>query len=307
MASVDNGDNKYQAQDLSSDGNIYFIVTGFGAFRGVPNNPTTVLTDKLIPYIIESTFYDGDEAKLKEGRNTFRHLLSCILSCHAIETSVEAVRSKLDTIHEDLMATDLKRNMGTSDGSTVIFIHLGVNDGGEKFHLEQFAYNDASFRCPDERGYQPNGTKIVPDLPMGDPLETQMDVKNLLSTLCSSSDDGLEKTGKNGFSHHGGKEQEVLDLNSLGDDQEVAISTDPGRFVCNYTYCYSMNKFSCHKRDENNNNNGSSICPSESSNSRLTFKSLFVHVPPFHKIPEERQLYFVAKLMDVIYRQEISS
>lgn len=34
-------------------------------------------------------------------------------------------------------------------------LHLGVNSGSVKFAIEQQAVNEATFRCPDELGWQP--------------------------------------------------------------------------------------------------------------------------------------------------------
>jgi hypothetical protein len=34
-----------------------------------------------------------------------------------------------------------------------LWLHFGVHGGAKTFLLEQRAYNDATFRCPDERGY----------------------------------------------------------------------------------------------------------------------------------------------------------
>lgn len=34
-------------------------------------------------------------------------------------------------------------------------LHLGVNSGALKFAIEQQAVNEATFRCPDELGWQP--------------------------------------------------------------------------------------------------------------------------------------------------------
>lgn len=34
-------------------------------------------------------------------------------------------------------------------------LHLGVNSGALKFAVERQAVNEATFRCPDEDGWQP--------------------------------------------------------------------------------------------------------------------------------------------------------
>ena len=58
----------------------------------------------------------------------------------------------------------------------------------------------------------------------------------------------------------------------------VIVSTDPGRFVCNYTYYYSLTKT---QHDEQ-------------------VYSLFVHVPPFSVVPQEEQLKTIVAIMNCI-------
>jgi pyroglutamyl-peptidase len=39
--------------------------------------------------------------------------------------------------------------------SLLLQLHLGVNSGALKFAIEKQAVNEATFRCPDELGWQP--------------------------------------------------------------------------------------------------------------------------------------------------------
>ena len=59
---------------------------------------------------------------------------------------------------------------------------------------------------------------------------------------------------------------------------EVEVSEDPGRYVCNWLYYLSL------KESEKYRQSG------------VVVYSLFVHVPSFEYIPEERQLQFVHAL-----------
>lgn len=34
-------------------------------------------------------------------------------------------------------------------------VHMGVNSGASRFAVERRAVNEATFRCPDEMGWQP--------------------------------------------------------------------------------------------------------------------------------------------------------
>lgn len=202
---------------LSAD--VSFIITGFGPFRNSKENPTTVISKKLKEYVKRS------------------NLDLQITSTLVIETSAEAAQNETDQFKEQLLS---------QKGITVL-LHLGVNFKGTNFQLEQCAYNEAHFRIPDEKGYQPRNKKVIDGC---DPtLTTRLDVEKLQTYI------GLES---------------------------VVVSTDPGRFVCNYTYYCSLSKL---QQDEN------------------SVYSLFLHVPPFSTIPEEEQLRVVTLVMKAIREQ----
>jgi hypothetical protein len=78
-------------------------------------------------------------------------------------------------------------------------------------------------------------------------------------------------------------------------------SSDPGRFVCNYIYCYSLNRF-CQTPAAGNDEDD----PSRVSQPKHKFASLFLHVPPITVIPQDEQLKFVVELMKVIRHQLLS-
>mmetsp|Transcript_13213 Transcript_13213/g.16115 ORF Transcript_13213/g.16115 Transcript_13213/m.16115 type:complete len:139 (-) Transcript_13213:123-539(-) len=75
----------------------------------------------------------------------------------------------------------------------------------------------------------------------------------------------------------------------------VEVSVDPGRFVCNYTYCYSLKKCAAVKNN----------CEKEIGPGRLPplVYSLFLHVPPFSVASEELQLSFITDLIHAIEHQ----
>lgn len=212
----------------SSKDNVRIVVTGFGPFDGVPENPTTHLVNKLKNYLAPD--------------------LASITETALIETSAQASRS---FIHSLLQQKE------QNDDKSVILLHLGVNYKGTTFQLERCAYNDASFRVPDEQGFQPKGESILGEaVPVGATLQTQIDVEKLASQLNADV------------------------------KKDVLVSTDPGRFVCNYTYCYSLQTFQ------------------ESSSSSSNYRCLFLHVPPFSEIPEEDQLAFVERLLELLYERQ---
>ena len=228
----------------------YFIITGFGAFAGVPNNPTSILIQRL-------------QDELDNNQNKYMY------ETHVLETSAEYVREKLSDIYKGL-----KQSSSEKSKDAIIILHLGViNYTGKVFHLEQCAYNDATFRVADERGYRPN--------------------KELV--LLKDNETSSEST------HEWGKcLKTTLDVHSLCNDlqkeykaEKVVVSTDPGRFVCNYTYCFSLDKCSSTNK-----------CIGEG---KKQHNALFIHVPPFRVISESRQLDFIHKVMDTIEKQVLSS
>lgn len=228
-----------------------FVVTGFGPFHGVPINPTMLLVQRL-------------EKELDTLSSTMGiHIIKTIV----METSAEAVRKEIDEMHKQ-MCTD-----ESLAGYQIVFIHLGVNYRGKKFQLEQTAYNDATFRVPDERGYQPQGICILE----GD--------------TCSKSakSRGVHKFGKSLRTSL--KLDEICSKLELSNNAQSAfVSNDPGRYVCNFTYCMSLDR--CLSSTENNQDRN-----------ETKYHSLFVHVPPLAVVPEDDQYTFVLEIMKQIQQQ----
>lgn len=200
--------------------NVSFVVTGFGPFQNVTNNPTTVISNKLPDYI---SLQNKDLA----------------LTTFVIETSAAAAQRETDQLKEKL--TQQQNN-----GDIVVLLHLGVNYCGTHFQLERCAYNETDFRVRDEKGCKLCNEMVIDGCEPT--LETRLDL---------------------------GKIKRDLGLKS------VVISTDPGRFVCNYTYYCSLAKF----RE----------CPS--------VYTLFLHVPPFSVVPEDEQLRVVTLVLESIHKQ----
>ena len=186
---------------------------------------------------------------------------------HILETSAEYVREKISDIYKGL-----KQASSEKSKDVIIILHLGVNYCGSRFYLEQCAYNDATFRVAGERGYRPNKELVLTNnnetatstREWGQCLKTTLDVQS----LCN-------------------------DLQKEDDAEEVVVSTDPGRFVCNYTYCFSLDQ--CSSTNECN------------GGEKKQHNALFIHVPPFRVISESRQLDFIHKVMDTIEKQALSS
>ena len=187
----------------TSRGKRRLLVTGFGKFNGVEDNPTTVLVNRL------------------QGENTRVNR-----QFHIFEVSTKAVDAEL-VAEEGLFC-----------------IHLGVNSRALRVNLELNAYNNMDFRVPDEQGYSPTQCKICQDCELEDTLTTCIPLETL---VCKLKDEGFS--------------------------DDVEISNDPGRFLCNYVYYKSLlvNRF-----------------------------ALFVHVPPFSVMAEDKQYNFINILLNHI-------
>jgi pyroglutamyl-peptidase len=254
-----------------------FVVTGFGPFRGVPDNPTSVLSRRLP---VAGT-----------GQS--------VVESQVMETSMMTVRADVGGIYERLLSSArIDRGIvGLGDAAegdggghvddavaipTAVVLHLGVDYNATQFKLERCAYNDATFRVPDERGCMPNNECI-----------------SLLR------DDG----GGESLSHDWGRCVETtLDLNDLCDrlrmsqDEAVMVSADPGRFVCNYTYYLSLNR--CRSINDELLRTGTKCDETGRGDEAMhRHHALFVHVPPFDVVPEGRQLDFILRVMEAIERQ----
>ena len=130
-----------------------------------------------------------------------------------------------------------------------IFVHIGVNGRTDVINLEKFAYNNMNFRVPDESGFCPSDELIDRECTLDQLLGTELDVDKIVAELQA---DGLP----------------------------FVVSTDPGRFICNYIYYTSLQNL---------------------SRTGCTRKSVFVHIPPFDKIDRETQLRALRALIVKLY------
>ena len=149
------------------------------------------------------------------------------------------------------------RDQKNSSSTTVVMLHLGVNTGARHFQLESCAWNEATFRVHDENGWKPTKEAIFENLPVDACVKSSLDVYSLVEEL---------------------KGAKVVDV-------PILVSRDPGRFVCNYTYCYSLGKCSDLEAEG------------------VSIKSLFLHVPSFEVVEKETQLALVVTLMEAIAKQ----
>ncbi|KAK7361813.1 hypothetical protein VNO77_03897 [Canavalia gladiata] len=168
---------------------ITIHVTGFKKFQGVPENPTEVIVNNLKGYVERK----GLPAGVTLG------------SCTVLEAAGEGALPQLcQTLESAISKTD------TVSNANVVWLHLGVNSGALRFAIERQAVNEATFRCPDELGWQPQQVPIVgEDGGISRTREVSLPVDAILKSLKKGAYD-------------------------------VMVSDDAGRFVCNYVYYHSL-------------------------------------------------------------------
>ena len=113
------------------------IITGFGSFADIDVNPTQVLIDRL---------------RQDQGKDDIYY--------EVLPVAVQDV----DSFHAAV------------EGEILVFIHLGVHNAGTCISLERTAYNNMTFRFPDQHGFQPDGVCISCDAMLDQPLHTSLPI-----------------------------------------------------------------------------------------------------------------------------------
>lgn len=143
-------------------------------------------------------------------------------------------------------AAEVGKMYGAASGKErVVFVHLGVNVCSRRFCVEMQARNEATFTFPDELGWAP--------------------VKRCIEDGCEDLS-AVRQTG--------------LPLGPLVEDLrgkgfDVGISSDAGKFVCNWVYYNSLQLAE-----------------------KTGAEALFVHVPPASVVSIEKQTAFIAELLN---------
>ena len=120
----------------------------------------------------------------------------------------------------------VRSELAQRKGEKILHLHFGVGPN-KVYHLETAAYNNKDFRIPDNAGYQPRNEKIAADMDLESPLKTQLNLEEMKQLAVKAG-------------------------------HESILSTDPGRYLCNYIYFRSLEALS--RKHENN-------------------ESLFIHFP----------------------------
>lgn len=326
---------------------ISWIVTGFGPFAGVPDNPTMTIVQSLIPYLAEEEQEQASSSPPTNHHSTTVPLSQRIRTL-VVETSYRAVQEQMEEIYHHHQQHHHQAH------DTVILLHLGVKLSGKYYQLESCAYNEMQFRVPDQRGDQPMNCPIVvvladhsillPMVPY--PASISTNLYHLLEPMCQQLNDTHHHRSRSRSNHHpitstipltlrgGGGSSSGSTLISTNHDRDddddndydygttCVVSTDPGRFVCNYIYYYSLSLFRAATDDApmpvrrettapppNNGHDAdpNRLVPCTPTTNNNHYQSLFVHVPPLTVASVAQQLRFVTDLMRQLERTLTSS
>lgn len=254
---------------------VYYVITGFDAFGSVGVNPTA----KLIEVFSDET--NASRLLCPSANSTFVF--------QVLEVSVKAVDSFLDSIVEDIV----KRNgSGSTDKIKIYFIHLGVDENSTSIKLEQVCYNNLNFRIPDVQGYQPQNSALFSHFECDFAFPTQLDVPKVLDEVQANTS--------------------VQSMQLRYSQPLVTLSTNPGRYLCNYVYLRTNTLFrACaeYRRAFGSQCDCSDLCGckacvigdnGDATDSRVMCRSIFVHVPLFSQIALEDQLVLVRHIVEAI-------
>ena len=289
---------------------IHLILTAFGPFGGVPDNPTMTLLRELPQFLSSSSSSSSSSTSGWKALVQQR-----IVHTMVIETSAQGAHQAIHQIHDQILPTVMSSSSSSSSTSPTILLclHLGVNASAQQgeFQLERCAYNDATFRIPDERGYRPNREPILSHVRWGTPLSTSLLSMPKTTTTTRLPSPATTTT----FPSPPSPSPTTTVLDDLIHQLSVAfpalnsrLSTDPGRFVCNYLYYLSLNQWQ--QEDGSITTNGSTTTTTSNNSAKnnaqnTTGASLFLHIPPFEQVPKDIQLEYLAELMRILCQVEL--
>ncbi|RYG98632.1 hypothetical protein EON65_51200, partial [archaeon] len=178
---------------------VYYVITGFSAFGSVGINPTA----KLIEILSDET----NDSHLTRPNSHSVYMFK------VLEVSVQAVDSFLNSTVEDIVKRDSDSGISKIQ---IYFIHLGVDENAISIKLEQVCYNNLHFRIPDVKGYQPQNSALFSHFECDFAFPTQLDVLKVLDDVQTSAS--------------------VLSMQHQYLHPLITLSTNPGRYLCNYVY-----------------------------------------------------------------------
>jgi len=140
---------------MSASG-VSLVVTGFGVFADVLDNPSMRIVEELSSNCFACEgFADSVQFKI-------------------LEVSVDGCSS----FHDGSQCTESERM-----SSATVFVHVGVNSKGTHINLEECAYNNMTFRVPDVKGFQPESATIESESPLDQPLYSSLHLAQMCQAL----------------------------------------------------------------------------------------------------------------------------
>ena len=202
--------------DNKNDCKIIFEITGFGKFADVTDNPSQRLIENLRKAINDnSNNTETGKKKLFEPNVVIGSLT--VLDCIG-----KKVLAAVDKIRKNNAKTyPITGNDKTDTRDKVVYIHTGVDGFRNKCHLETNSRNEATFRAPDESGWQPKNELILKENgSLNHRYYTRIDTEKVVKQL---------------------------QLNK----HNCAESDNVGLYLCNYVYYYQLHQCSLSKNRDN--------------------------------------------------------
>ena len=144
-----------------------------------------------------------------------------------------------------------------------VYIHLGVSGMATTVCLEEFAYNNMTFRVPDEAGYQPQQECILPHSEYDSSLHSDLPLAAISAQIAQQS--CISPAG--------------YESSETPAAPVIALSTDPGRYLCNYIYYHSLQHCVQHGHLKH---------------------CVFIHVPPVEIMPLDQQIRIISQCVQLI-------
>lgn len=184
------------------------IVTGFGGFADVHDNPSKRIVEEL-----SSSAFGTD---ISNATFTYDILEVSVGFCSKFHASCDAKAE----------SADCKR---------LVFVHIGVDSKGTHIKLEQCAYNSMNFRVPDVQGYQPESALINEGCTLDAPLYSTLPLDSLCMELNNSYGNLYVPPPQ-------APDGDSVPVDNSSDCTLVRLSQDPGRYLCNYIYYQALQR-----------------------------------------------------------------
>jgi len=136
-----------------------FIITGFGPFYGVKNNPSATLVDRI-------------KSDCKD-----------VIATYILDVSIESVMAIIQKISQ--LVKEKEKEM--KENERIIILHLGVDPTANQFWLEKGAKNLADFSCEDNNKNLPKNQPIDRSKKKHVMLRTNVNVERLRADLLNKS------------------------------------------------------------------------------------------------------------------------